>query len=403
MSTSLLYRAFGIRGYEYRAARYIDGQVVFELRPSPGSLRCPVCRSLRVMQSGTCERIFRHIPIGSKPLNLLVEIPRVECHECGTVRQVRLGFAEPRVSYTRAFERYVFDLSRRMTMQDLVEHLLVGWDTVKDIVKRNLERRFKKPRLHKLRRIAIDEISIGHGHRYLTVVLDLATGAIVFVGEGKGAEALDPFWKRLRASHARVKAVAIDMSKAYIKAVSRNLPKAAIVFDRFHVVKLFNEKLSNFRRKLYRTATEAHKKILKGTRWLLLKLPDNLDERRDEPRRLREALEINEPLATAYYMKEELRLFWDQRSKAAARAFLKDWCARADVSGIEVLAKFAKTLREHEYGLLAWYDFEISTGPLEGTNNKIKTLQRRAYGYRDQEFFKLLIYNLHNKRYELVG
>jgi len=285
----------------------------------------------------------------------------------------------------------------------VVNHLLIGWDTAKDIVKRNLERCFRKPKLRKLRQIAIDEISIGHGHQYLTVVLDLATGAVVFIGEGKGAEALDPFWKRLRASHAQIQAVAIDMSKAYRKAVSENLPKAAIIFDRFHVVKLFNEKLSNFRRELYRAANELERKVLKSTRWLLLKLPKNLDDRRNERQRLEQALKINKPLATAYYMKEELRLFWEQDSKSEAKAFLKDWRARAWASGIPMLQKFAWTLLEHEPGLLAWYDYPISTGPLEGTNNKIKTLQRRAYGYRDREFFKLLIYNLHKTRYELIG
>ncbi len=185
--------------------------------------------------------------------------------------------------------------------------------------------------------------------------------------------------------------------------MDRTEEQAAIVFDRFHVVKLFNDKLSNFRRELYRAANERERKVLKGSRWLLLKLPKNLDERRNERRRLEQALKINKPLATAYYMKEELRLFWEQDSKSDARSFLKDWRGRAWASGIPMLQKFATTLLEHEPGLLAWYDFPISTGPLEGTNNKIKTPQRRAYGYRDQEFFKLLIYNVHKTRYELVG
>lgn len=403
MSATTLYREFGVRGYEFVSVRRIEGQTILEIRHGALMLKCPSCGSADVIKSGTSTRVFRHLPFGNKPVNLVLDVQRLDCRACGAVRQPRLGFADPRVSYTRAFERYVVDLSKSMTMRDVAAHLLVSWDVVKGIVARNLWRRFKKPRLRSLRQIAIDEISIGHGQRYLTVVLDLATGAVVFVGEGKGVEALAPFWRRLRASHALIKAVAIDMSKAYIKAVSENLPKAAIVFDRFHVVKLFNDKLSNFRRELYRAASEAHKKILKGTRWLLLKLPKNLDVSRDERRRLREALRINEPLATAYYMKEELRLFWEHGTKAGAKRFLRDWCRRADVSGIAMLAKFAKTLRDHEYGLLAWYDYNISTGPLEGTNNKIKTLQRRAYGYRDREFFKLLIYNLHNTRYELVG
>ena len=162
---------------------------------------------------------------------------------------------------------------------------------IKDIQKRDLLRRYARPKLKHLRRIAIDEIAIAKGHRYLTVVMDLDSGAVVFVGDGKGAKALQPFWKRLRGSKAVIEAVAMDMSPAYREAVSTHLPKAQIVFDRFHVMKLFNEKLSDLRRALHREATDVlHKQVLKGTRWLLLKNPENLDEHRDEKKRLEEAL-----------------------------------------------------------------------------------------------------------------
>src|SRR4029077_9445396 len=126
-----------------------------------------------------------------------------------------------------------------------------------------------------------DEIAVAKGHRYMTLVLDLDSGAVVFVGDGKGADALKPFWKRLRPSGAKIEAVAMDMSAAYRGAVSTNLPKAKVVFDRFHVMKLYNEKLSDLRRALHREATDMQKKVLKGTRWLLLKAAENLDEEKD--------------------------------------------------------------------------------------------------------------------------
>ena len=167
------------------------------------------------------------------------------------VRQVEVPFADPRRSYTKAFERYALELSRRMTIRDVAAHLGVGWDVVKDIQKRDLSRRYAKPKLKHLRRIAIDEIAVAKGHRYLTVVMDLDSGAVVFVGDGKGADALKPFWKRLRPSEAKIEAVAMDMSAAYRGAVSTHLQKAVIVFDHFHVIKLFNDKLSDLRRSLY--------------------------------------------------------------------------------------------------------------------------------------------------------
>ena len=307
-------------------------------------------------------------------------------------------------TYTHAFERYALDLSQFGTIQDVADHLEVSWDIIKDIQKRHLVRKYSKPKLKNLKEIAIDELSIGKGHRYITVVLNLRSGAIVFVGDGKGAEALTPFWKRLRASHARVRAVATDMSKAYIRAVRENLPKAIHVFDHFHVIKLYNEKLSDFRRELYRELTDEHqRKLLKGTRWLLLKNPENLDDDRNETQRLADALELNTPLTTAYYLKDALRQIWQQADKPAARRALDAWIRQAEASGIGMLKRFAATLHEHRDGILAYYDCRISTGPLEGMNNKIKTMKRQAYGFRDVEFFKLKILALHKTKYALVG
>ncbi len=334
----------------------------------------------------------------------MLAIPRVECPTCQVIRQAPLDFADPRRSYTRAFERYALELSRMMTIQDVARHLQVSWDVIKDIQKRDLQRRYRKPKLNKLKQIAIDEIAVGHGHRYLTVVLNLETGAVVFVGEGKGADALEPFWKRLKAARARVEAVATDMSPAYIQAVRDNLSDAVHVFDHFHVIKPFNEKLSDFRRELHREATDQmHKEVLKGTRWLLLKNPENLDPKKKERERLEEALRMNQPLATVYYLKEDLRQIWGQPDKATAARVLEDWIRRAEASCIKVLQRFAATLAMHRTGILAYYDCRISTGPLEGTNNKIKTMQRQAYGFRDKEFFKLKIYAIHETKYALVG
>lgn len=404
MSTSLLYQAFGVRGYRHLRTDYLEGAVIFTIAQDRANFRCSACGSSRVTAHGGEPRLFRLVPIGRKPTQLFFRVPRVECHDCRLTRRVAVPFADPRRHYTHAFERYALELSAHMTIQDVARHLGVGWDAIKDIQKRDLQRHFAKPKLKHLRRIAIDEIAIGKGHRYLTVVLDLESGAVVFVGDGKGSDALKLFWKRLRAARPRIEAVATDMSPAYIRAVREHLPHAIHVFDHFHVVKLFNEKLSDFRRELYReTTSQLHKQILKGTRWLLLKNPENLDPRRHERQRLDDALRINQPLAVVYYMKEDLRQIWSQPDKATARRVLDDWIRRADASGIRMLQKFASTLAMHRSGILAYYDCRISTGPLEGTNTKIQLMKRQAYGFRDQEFFMLKIYALHRTRYALVG
>lgn len=404
MSTSLLYHGFGIRGYEYQRTSYEDGVVVFTIRQKRKSLRCPSCRAANVQCRGHVLRQWQTLPIGGKPVFVELNVARVHCRSCRVVRQVPVPFADAQRTYTTAFARYVLELRRCMTIRDVARHLGVSDWMVKDIEKRHLEKHFARPKLKYVTRIAIDEISIGAGHRYLTVVLDLESGAVIYVGEGKGADALKPFWRRLKAAHALIEAVACDMSPAYIQAVVENLPDALLVFDHFHVVKLFNDRLSDFRRELYREATDKmHKEVLKGTRWLLLKNPDNLNDEKKEKERLAEALSLNQPLATAYYLKEDLRQLWGQKSRHQAERFLKDWCARARASGIRFLQKFANTLEGHRNGILAWYDCPISTGPLEGTNNKIQTLKRQAYGYRDQHYFRLKIYALHEARFELIG
>jgi len=404
MSQSWLYHGFRIRGYRYVATQYVYGQIVLRVEPPRESLRCSSCGSAHVHVVERFRRWWRTLPVGSKGVWIEMDVPKVECQVCGLRRRVEVTFAERLRRHTRSFERYVSELLQFMTPQDVARHLGISWDLANDIQKRRLGRRFDRPKLRHLKRIAIDEIHLGKQHRFVTLVLDLDSGAVVFVGDGKGAEALKPFWKRVKSARAKIRAVATDMSPAYIAAVVENLPEARLVFDRFHVMKLLNEKLTELRRELFREAKDSlAKNVLKGIRWLLLMNPENLDESKNERGRLEEALALNKPLAMAYYLKDELRQFWEQPDYHTATRFLTSWCRRAEASGIRLLQKFAHTLMGHRSGLLAWYTHPISTGPLEGVNNKIKLLQRRAYGYRDLELFKLRILSLHTTRFELIG
>ena len=392
MSNCLLYHGFRVRGYRVEKTEYAKGVMMLTISRCGSSYCCPACGSEDVIRRGRNTRRFRALPIGNKPVWLVWAVPRVECRACGVVRQVKVDFADARVSYTRAFERYALDLSRLMTIKDVAMHLDISWDVIKEIQKRNLQRRFGRPKLKHLKQIAIDEISTGKGHRYVTIVMDLESGAVVHVGQGKGGDALAPFWKRLRASHAQ------------IEAVMTHLPEATLVFDRFHVIKLYNDKLSELRRSLFHQLRDTlEKSVLKGVRWLLLKRPENLDSSRREPQRLRKALRLNEPLAMAYHLKDELNEIWEQDDRESAEALLMDWIVYAESSGVRMLQQFSRTLRFHAQGILAWYDYPISTAALEGTNNKIKTMKRQAYGFRDPEFFKLKILGIHQTTYALLG
>ena len=184
------------------------------------------------------------------------------------------------------------------------------------------------------------------------------------------------FWRRLRVAQANIKAVATDLRAADGSAVVENLPDAALVFDKFHIIKLMNERLDDRRRQMVREA-EGHLKLkIKGTRLLLLRNPENLTD--EHIPRLDEALRLNEPLLLGWSLKEELRELWSQTSRKQMEAFLKDWCEKAGQTGIGQMIKMAKTLRNHTSGILAYADHPITSGKLEGIKNKLKTLTKRG-------------------------
>lgn len=244
-----------------------------------------------------------------------------------------------------------------MTIQDVAINLKMSWNTVKEIQKQYLHRQYGKPRLKEVRYIAIDEFAVQKGHKYMTVVYDLEQGRAIYVGEGRESDVLKTFWKRLQSSGAKLKAIAMDMWPAYFTSVVEHTKKVPIIYDKFHIIKKMNEALDETRRMLYREETEVNQRnVIKGLRWLLLKHPENLKEERDEKQRLAEALKINEPLAQAYYLKEELHLLWRQDSKQAAEQFLNQWVGKARATTIPPLNKFCNMLMGHRSGIFNWYD-----------------------------------------------
>jgi len=288
-----------------------------------------------------------------------------------------------------------------MTIEDVAYNVGMNWNTIKNIEKKYLKLHYSKPDLSGVKRIAIDEFSISKGHSYMTVIMDLDRSKVIYVGEGRSSESLENFWKRISHLKIQIEAIAMDMWPAYIKSAITNAPGGDIIFDRFHIVKMLNKTLDELRRDIYRDETQYNKRVLmKGTRWLLLMNQDNLSEKAKT--RLEEALAVNKPLSIAYYLKEEIKLLWSQNNLTQALNFLQQWVKKAHVSGIKKLIEFANTLMAHRTGIINWYKHRISTGPLEGFNNKIKVLKRKAYGYRDFEFFILKIYALHSTRYELL-
>ena len=330
-------------------------------------------------------------------------IHRVFCEDCQVVRQEEFGIADPKKRYTRRLARYALDLASKLSIADVAKMTGLGWDVVKSILKADLAKRSRKIKLRTVRYLAIDEISQKKGQNYLTVVLDLESGQPLHVGDGRGKDAVAGFFKRLRRSGAKLKAVAMDMHDPFLLALRENYSAdCPVVFDRFHVMQLMNGHLDEVRRSEVRAAEEkGDKRYIKNTRYLLLKGEENLDDKGRA--RLDRLLQINENLSTAYILKEELRAFWEEPHRRAGKKALRAWLQKAEESGLPPLRKMAATIRNRMEGLLAYFSHPITTGPLEGLNNVIKLLKRKAFGYRDSEFFKLRILFIHECNFGLSG
>jgi transposase len=310
-------------------------------------------------------------------------------------------FAPAYARSTRRLEAFVNDLRGLMTVSDLAAITGRSWDPVQPIVKSALEKGYGHPRLQALRSLAIDEIDLGREKKFYPLVPDLESGRLVWVAKGKGPEALRKCWRALRLSKARIAAVTRDMSAAYWAAVAENLPDAAGGFDRFHIVKLVNEKRAAGRRAMGREATGRMQKAVTGIRYRLL-----MNRHNGGPAplpRLEAALKPNAPLNIGSLLKEALGLLWGQRSREARASFLKDWCPGARAPGIRPMQQLAKTLSLHARGILNWWEHRISNGRMEGINNKSKTRLRQTDGLRDERYFTLKLYRLHDSRLALLG
>lgn len=320
---------------------------------------------------------------------LILHYRKVRCPDCG-IRVEYHDFVAPYARYTHRLAQYVFQLCQYMTVTDVAALLHLSWHQVKEIDKSELKKRHSNPDLSNLKILSVDEISIRKHHHYLTIICNFETGQVVGVAENRDYLALANFLKNLPSEvRNNIEAVAIDMWDPYIKAITTYCPKSAIVFDLFHVTAAFSRLIDKVRNLEYRKADPMLKALMKSSRFLLLKNPQNL--RGDEQPRLKAILKNNESLALLYILKDYLKRLWQYRYRAAAKKFLNYWCQLARQSGIRQLYTFVNMLLNYSYGILNHCKYQIHTGKLEGINNKIKVIKRKAYGYNDMHYFSLKI------------
>ena len=401
MSRSLLYHAFNLKGVEYCSTKFVGDAIIFSFEMTHKFARCPQCGCRQTVFKGHKTRRFKMGPLGRKQSLLQLQLHRLECVECDKLWWPQLPFMIGKHRYTRSFALTALDLLRFGTIKDVANYLHVGWDTIKQIHKSKLQSLYKKIQVHKIKYLGIDEFSLRKGHNYMTIFIDLQTGRIINAVEGRSANDIQSFLKTIAQKSKKLKAVAMDMSRSYSSAVTEHLPHVDIVFDRYHIMALMSKAIETLRREQQRTLNDNDKKALKGCRFLLLKNYKSLDNNRQV--KLDALLKINEPLFAIHSMKEQLRLLWSQPNRQYAIQFLNQWIFDALAAGPKVLIKIGLTLLKHRKGILNYFPHRITSASVEGTVNKIKTLKRQAYGFRDMEYFKLRLYHLHCQGYSLAG
>jgi transposase len=395
MSTSHLYHAYAVRNFNYQATVREGNREIFVVAREPGKLRCASCGSRDV---AAFPFRARDILIGRAPqrhLYVRVKLSRLACGCCRAYLQEPLDdlIPHPKARVSRALARTIIELRREMSIKAVAKYFGLPWHTVKNLEKAYLARKYRKIRLADVKFLCIDEIHVGDAG-YKTIARDYDSGAVLFVGNGKSGDTLAPFSKRLKQAKADIRAISIDMSNAFTAWVKDEFKNADIIYDHFHVVKLMNKKIDDIRRSIMRKADDDEKAALKGNRQVFLSNRNNLKEGQKQ---ILDALAKQLPdLGVAVYMRERLQTIYAEAvGELDAGMALLDWCEMAKASKIHQLTAMAKTIDTHFHGILGYWRYAgASNARQEGFNNKIRWLISMAYGYRDDEYFNLKIYDL---------
>jgi transposase len=335
----------------------------------------------------------RDVSCGIWRVFLEVEVRRVLCQSCGKVKQEKLDFLADNPFYTKRFAFYVGRRCQSATIKAIADELHLDWHTVKDLDKQYMHEQIRRAGKPRPKVVGIDEVSIRKGHTYRIVVSDLERRrAIWFGGKDRSEESMDEFFKTLGpAKSKRIRLAVMDMWKAFRNSTARAAPQAAILFDKFHVLRHLGDALDQVRKSEYARLTGRKRRFIKGQKYALLAHPENLKP--TGRRALKELLAANKRLNTAYVLKEQFGQLWSYRREGWAKRFFETWRASLKWQRLRPFEKFAAMIDRHWDGIAAYCQPQnkVALGFVEGLNNKIRVFQRRAYGLRDEEYLRLKV------------
>jgi len=378
--TTVVRRLIGVMSLLVRSVAFESDGLVLGVAPRWRRPRCGGCGRRAPGYDRSAPRRWRHLGLGRLRIWLEYAPRRVRCRRCG-VRTEQVPWARAGSRFTEDFEELVAYLAQVTDQTRVTELMGISWTTVGTIVERVVARRLDPSRLEGLRRIGVDEFGYRKRHRYLTTVVDHDRRRVVWAAPGRSAETLGAFFEELGEERcAELECVTMDMATGYIKAVEERLPGVRIVFDRFHVQRLASDALDTVRREQLREirGTDAGRELFRS-RFALLKNPWNLT--RQERQKLAEVQRTNAPLYRAYLLKETLAQALDYKQPARAERALREWLAWASRSKLPSFVKAARTIRKHFDRILAYVRERLTNGIVEGFNNKLRMIARRAYGF----------------------
>jgi transposase len=369
-----------------------DRELHIAVKPFKNGCRCPYCgRRGKILRTRPQVRWWRDIPVGGWAVWLMYAPREILCPTHGRVEE-SIPWAD---RYARVSYRYEYVMLRycqMMPQKAAAELLRISASTLSDQLHRCVKRIRSGHRIRGLKTIGIDEISYCKGHKYATLVYDLDRSAVVWIGEGKGRETIDRFFNTMLSDYQKqqITAGCCDMSEAYIGAITTHCPKAALVLDRFHIVKALNGAVDEVRKEQWRKANVADRKALKGLRWLLYRHSSNRSAQ--DTRTLRALDKGNRRIYRAWRLKDEFEHFWNYNARWAAERFLKGWMTTVMRSRLEPMKKFVGTLRNHYEGVVAFIDTGLTNAAAEGINRIVKIVKNRASGFRNLDAFFDMIY-----------
>ena len=356
-------------------------------------MQCSGCGQYVSAVHDRVGRWIRDLPVFDCSTHLLVIRRRVLCPDCGPKLE-RLSWLEKYARVTSRLAESVAKLCQILPIKHVADYYNLNWKTVKAIHKYYLVKTLGPVNLSGIRVLAMDEFAIRKGHRYATIIIDPYTKRALWLGLGNSRESIRPFFELLgKVGCNSIEAVAMDMNAAFAHEVKAQCPNALIVYDLFHVVAKYGREVVDRVRvdEANRLREDkAARKVVKGSRWLLLRNPENIKRGVDKIK-LQELLEANKALMTVYVLKADLKRLWDVRCTKMALRFWGEWYQRAMQSNIVPLVRFAKLLKPYLSGIISHSRYPLHTSLLEGINNKIKVIKRMAYGFLDNDYFFLKI------------